>query len=127
MRKRDKYQAKAARMGFRRGRDHGAPGRNGEQPLFLAATLSGQLIALPFVSSPATAQARAVTATGRPAEKVVRLPLARQGKCDIRAHVSDGITGANFVRDRIMRWMRKCRRCVLTVFVDAYTVNLFII
>lgn len=94
---------------------------NGEQPAisrrhFIQA--SSALIALPFVSSPATAQARAVTATeNRPAEKVVQTCSTFDcgGKCDIRAHVSDGIvtrisTRPDNALDAQMPVMRACVR-----------------
>ncbi|EAB8267782.1 dimethyl sulfoxide reductase subunit A, partial [Salmonella enterica subsp. enterica] len=94
---------------------------NGEQPAisrrhFIQA--SSALIALPFVSSPAIAQARAVTATeNRPAEKVVQTCSTFDcgGKCDIRAHVSDGIvtrisTRPDNALDAQMPVMRACVR-----------------
>ncbi|EHR1794288.1 molybdopterin-dependent oxidoreductase [Salmonella enterica] len=94
---------------------------NGEQPAisrrhFIQA--SSALIALPFVSLPATAQARAVTATeNRPAEKVVQTCSTFDcgGKCDIRAHVSDGIvtrisTRPDNALDAQMPVMRACVR-----------------
>lgn len=94
---------------------------NGEQPAisrrhFIQA--SSALIALPFVSSPATAQARAVTATeNSPAEKVVQTCSTFDcgGKCDIRAHVSDGIvtrisTRPDNALDAQMPVMRACVR-----------------
>ncbi|EBF8088309.1 dimethyl sulfoxide reductase subunit A, partial [Salmonella enterica subsp. enterica serovar Gaminara] len=94
---------------------------NGEQPAisrrhFIQA--SSALIALPFVSSPATAQARAVTATeNRPAEKVVQTCSTFDcgGKCDIRAHVSEGIvtrisTRPDNALDAQMPVMRACVR-----------------
>lgn len=94
---------------------------NGEQPAisrrhFIQA--SSALIALPFVSSPATAQARAVTATeNRPAEEVVQTCSTFDcgGKCDIRAHVSDGIvtrisTRPDNALDAQMPVMRACVR-----------------
>ncbi|EDS6428065.1 molybdopterin-dependent oxidoreductase [Salmonella enterica subsp. enterica] len=94
---------------------------NGEQPAisrrhFIQA--SSALIALPFVSSPATAQARAVTATeNRPAEKGVQTCSTFDcgGKCDIRAHVSEGIvtrisTRPDNALDAQMPVMRACVR-----------------
>ncbi|EAQ1567092.1 dimethyl sulfoxide reductase subunit A [Salmonella enterica subsp. arizonae serovar 41:z4,z23:-] len=94
---------------------------NSEQPAisrrnFIQA--SSALIALPFVSSTATAQARAVTATeNRPAEKVVQTCSTFDcgGKCDIRVHVNEGIvtrisTRPDNALDAQMPVMRACVR-----------------
>ena len=86
------------------------------------------LAALPLVVTTRNVQAQDAAATrAAPEEKVVQTCSTFDcgGKCDIRAHVSEGVVTRISTR-RIMHWIRRCRLCV-PAYVAERIGNLFII